>query len=93
MQADEAVLSAEAALKAAQLDLEFTEVRAPIAGRISNARVTAGNLVVGGSTANATLLTTLVSQDPLHCYFEADEASVLRYRQMHREGTRTSAMS
>jgi RND family efflux transporter MFP subunit len=92
VQADEAVLSAEAALKAAQLDLEFTEVRAPLTGRISNARVTAGNLVVGGSSANATLLTTLVSQDPLYCYFEADEASVLRYRQLHREGKRTSAL-
>ena len=92
VQADEAVLSAEAALKAAQLDLEFTEVRAPITGRISNARVTAGNLVVGGSTANATLLTTLVSQDPLYCYFDADEASVLRYRQMHREGKRVAAL-
>lgn len=92
VQNDEAVLSAEAALKAAQLDLEFAEVRAPIAGRISNARVTAGNLVVGGSSPNATLLTTLVSQDPLHCYFDADEASVLRYRQLHREGKRTAAM-
>ncbi|HEY0549327.1 MAG TPA: efflux RND transporter periplasmic adaptor subunit [Verrucomicrobiae bacterium] len=92
VQADEAVLSAEAALKAAQLDLEFTEVRAPISGRISNARVTAGNLVTGGSTANTTLLTTIVSLDPLYCYFEADEASALRYRQLHREGKRTSAM-
>ena len=92
VQTGESVLSAEAALKAAQLELEFTEVRAPISGRISNARVTAGNLVMGGSTVNATLLTTLVSQDPLHCYFDADEASVLRYRQLHREGKRTSAL-
>jgi RND family efflux transporter MFP subunit len=72
--------------------LEFTEVRAPISGRISNARVTAGNLVTGGSTANTTLLTTIVSLDPLYCYFEADEASALRYRQLAREGKRTSAM-
>lgn len=92
VQADESVLSADAALKAAKLDLEFTEVRAPLKGRISNARVTAGNLVVGGNNVNATVLTTLVSQDPLHCYFEADEASVLRYRQLHREGKRVSAM-
>lgn len=92
VQAEEAVRSAEAALQAAQLDLEFTEVRSPIAGRISNARVTAGNLVVGGSAANATLLTTVVSLDPLYCYFDADEATVLRYRQMHREGKRTAAM-
>jgi multidrug resistance efflux pump len=46
VQAEEAVHSAAAALKSAELDLEFTEVRAPIAGRISNARVTAGNLVI-----------------------------------------------
>jgi len=92
VQAEEAVHSAEAAVKSAELDLEFTEVRAPITGRISNARVTAGNLVTGGSTANTTLITTIVSLDPLYCYFDADEASVLRYRQMHREGTRTSAI-
>jgi RND family efflux transporter MFP subunit len=92
VEAEEAVRSAEAALKSAQLDLEFTEVRAPISGRISNARITGGNLVTGGSTANTTLLTTIVSLDPLYCYFEADEASALRYRQLHREGKRTSAM-
>jgi RND family efflux transporter MFP subunit len=92
VQMEEAVHSAAAALKSAELDLEFTEVRAPIAGRISNARVTAGNLVTGGSTANTTLLTTIVSLDPLYCYFDADEASVLRYRQLHREGKRTSAL-
>jgi RND family efflux transporter MFP subunit len=91
-EAEQAVLSAEAALKSAQLDLEFTEVRAPISGRISNARITAGNLVTGGSTANTTLLTTIVSLDPLYCYFDADEASALRYRQLHREGKRTSAI-
>jgi len=91
-EAAQAVLAAEAALQAAQLDLEFTKVRAPIAGRISNARVTAGNLVTGGSSANAALLTTIVSLDPIFCYFDADEASVLRYRQLHREGKRVSAM-
>jgi RND family efflux transporter MFP subunit len=91
-EAAQSVLAAEAALQAAQLDLEFTEVRAPIAGRISNARVTAGNLITGGSTANATLLTTIVSFDPIYCYFDADEASVLRYRQLYREGKRVSAL-
>ena len=91
-EAEQSLLSADAALKSAQLDLEFTEVRAPISGRISNARVTAGNLVTGGSTANTTLLTTIVSLDPLYCYFEADEASALRYRQLHREGKRVSAL-
>lgn len=92
VQAEEAVRSAEAGLKAAELDLEFTQVRAPIAGRISNARVTAGNLVTGGSGANSSLLTTIVSLDPIFCYFDADEASALRYRQLHREGRRVSAL-
>jgi RND family efflux transporter MFP subunit len=91
-QAAQSVHAAEAGLASAQLDLEFTQVRAPISGRISNARITAGNLITGGNSANTTLLTTIVSLDPLYCYFDADEASVLRYRQLHREGKRTAAM-
>jgi len=91
-EAAQAVLAAEAGLQAAQLDLDFTQVRAPIAGRISNARVTAGNLITGGSTGNAALLTTIVSFDPIYCYFDADEASVLRYRRLFKEGKRVSAM-
>jgi RND family efflux transporter MFP subunit len=87
-EANAVVRSAEAALTTAELDLEFTEVRAPISGRISNARITAGNLVTGGNTAGATLLTTIVSLDPIYCYIDADEASVLKYRQMYREGVR-----
>lgn len=92
-EAQEAIRSAEAALSMASLDLEFTEVRSPIDGRISNARVTAGNLVIGGNSANTTLLTTVVSLDPIYCYLDADEASVLRYRQMIREGRRTSPLT
>src|SRR5690606_17808939 len=88
-EANAVVRSAEAALTAAELDLEFTQVRAPISGRISNARVTAGNLVTGGNTAGATLLTTIVSLDPIYCYIDADEASVLKYRQMQRDGVRS----
>jgi RND family efflux transporter MFP subunit len=87
-EANAAVQSAEAALTTAALDLEFTEVRAPISGRISNARITAGNLVTGGNTAGASLLTTIVSLDPIYCYIDADEASVLKYRQMYRDGVR-----
>lgn len=91
-QLQEGVRSAEAALQAAELNLEFTQIRAPISGRISNARVTAGNLVTGGDTANTTLLTTIVSLDPLYCYFDVDEASSLRYRQAYREGKRDSPL-
>ena len=61
--------SAEAALKQAQLNLEWSEVRAPIAGRISARRVDAGNLITGGSTG-ATLLTTIVTLDPIHFVFD-----------------------
>lgn len=81
---------AEAELREAKLDLEFTEIRSPITGRVSDARVTKGNLVTGGGT-EPTLLTTVVSLDPIYCYIEADERSVLKYRQLHREGKRVSA--
>lgn len=67
-----------AALRAAELDLEFTRVVAPIAGRVSRALVTQGNLVSGGQ-GEATLLTTVVSVDPIYASFDADEQTFLRY--------------
>src|SRR5690606_21513919 len=70
-----AVRAAEAAVAAARLDLQFTQVRAPIDGRAGRALVTVGNL----AQADATVLTTVVSQDPVHVYFEADEQTWLRY--------------
>ncbi len=81
----------EAALRSAELDLEFTQIRAPISGRISYARVTEGNLVTGG-TKEATLLTTIMALDPIYCYIEVDERSSLKYRQMYRDGTRASGL-
>lgn len=66
--------AATAALDAAQLNLEFTQVRAPIDGRVSRALITVGNLVSSDS-----LLTTLVSDDPVYAYFDADEQTYLRY--------------
>jgi len=86
-----AVRGAEAALRSAQLDLEFTEIRAPISGRISYARVTEGNLVSGGGK-DATLLTTIVALDPIYCYIEVDERSSLKYRQLYKNGQRDSAL-
>ncbi|MEZ5387286.1 MAG: efflux RND transporter periplasmic adaptor subunit [Prosthecobacter sp.] len=86
-----AVRAAEAMLAAAKLDLEFTQIKAPISGRVSDARVTKGNLVSGG-TQDATLLTTIVALDPIYVDFEADERSVLKYREMHRTGERKSAL-
>jgi multidrug efflux system membrane fusion protein len=87
-----AVKSAMAAMDSARLNLEFTEIRAPIDGRISSALVTEGNLVSGGvSGAGASLLTTLVSLDPLYCYGSADERAILKYIRLSKEGKRTSA--
>jgi RND family efflux transporter MFP subunit len=87
-----AVKSAKAAMDSARLNLEFTEIHAPIEGRISSALVTEGNLVSGGvSGAGASLLTTLVSLDPLYCYGSADERAILKYIQLSKEGKRTSA--
>ena len=87
-QAGAQVQAAQAALDAAALNLEFTKVRAPISGRAGRAMVTAGNLVSAGDAAS--VLTTLVSLDKVHVYFDADEATFLRYAQMARNGERPS---
>lgn len=76
---------ARAALETAQLDLEHTEVRAPIAGRISRAFVTPGNLVAG-SPGNATLLTTIVTVGDAYVYADLDEATLLKFNRLAREG-------
>jgi len=81
--ADEAaaqVQAVRAALRAAELNLEFTRVIAPIAGRVGQAIVTEGNLVSSGPGV-ATLLTTLVSLDPIYASFEVDEPTFLAFRQ------------
>ncbi len=82
--------SAEAALKQAELNLEWSEVRAPIAGRTSSRRIDAGNLITGGSTG-ATLLTTIVSHDPIHFVFDGSEADFLRYQRLAAAGARQSS--
>jgi RND family efflux transporter MFP subunit len=89
-QAQQSVEAAAAAVKAAKLNVEFTRVTAPISGRISRRLVTEGNLINGGS-AESTLLTTIVSLDPIYCYFEADERSYLKYARLDREGSRPSS--
>ena len=86
-QGNAAVRAAEAAVAAARLDLQFTQVRSPIDGRAGRALVTEGNL----AQADATLLTTVVSQDPVHVYFEADEQTWLRYGRLQREGERAAS--
>src|SRR5438132_4087039 len=88
-QAQESVQAARAMVNAAQLNVEFTQVRAPISGRISRYFVSIGNLINGGST-QSTLLTTIVSLDPIYCYFEADERSYLKGIRQSRNGDRTN---
>ena len=79
---DAAVRAAEAAVEAARLELQYTQVRAPISGRVGRALVTRGNL----AQADSTLLATLVSVDPVHVYFETDEQAYLHYKQLERDG-------
>ena len=76
----------EAAVRQAELDLDFTELRAPINGRIGDRRVTPGNLVTGGTGGNTTMLATIVSIDPIYFEFTFDEASYLRYERIGSTG-------
>lgn len=86
-----AVRAAEAMVTTAKLDLEFTQIKAPISGRVSDARVTQGNLITGG-TSDPTLLTNILALDPIYVDFEVDERSALKYREMHKTGERESAL-
>jgi len=81
---------AQAAVTMARLNLDWTRVRAPISGRVSNAMVTEGNLVQAGPPS-ATLLTTVVSLDPIYVYFDSDEQSFLKYGALARAGLRQSS--
>ena len=76
----------EAAVRQAELDMEFTELRAPMNGRIGDRRVSPGNLVTGGTGGNTTLLATIVSTDPIYFEFTFDEASYLRYERLSTAG-------
>jgi multidrug efflux system membrane fusion protein len=84
------VMSANAQLKQAELNLEWAEVRAPISGRISDKKIDVGNLVVGGQV-NATLMATIVSLDPIHFIFDASEADYMRYARLNLSGQRASS--
>jgi RND family efflux transporter MFP subunit len=80
------LISNKASLERAKLDLGFTKVTAPVGGRISRSFVTVGNLVQAGDVTGGTLLTTIVSVDPMYAYFDVDEHTVLRVKQLIREG-------
>jgi len=84
------VAGSEAALEAANLNLNFTQVTSPIAGRASRAEVTRGNLVTGGINGG-TLLSSVVSMDPMYLYFDADEQSYLRYSEIARSDQRAGS--
>ena len=87
-QAQANVAATQAAVESARLNLEWTQVRAPIEGRAGRALVTAGNLVSAGDAAS--VLTTAVSLDKVHVHFDADERAFLRYAEMARKGERPS---
>jgi membrane fusion protein, multidrug efflux system len=82
---------AEGALKAAQLNVEFTHVMAPITGRVSRHLVSIGNLVQGSDNGASTLLTSIVSLDPIYIYFDVDEATYLNNNKLWFEGKRPSS--
>lgn len=82
-----AVISAEASAYAAKLNLEYTEIRAPISGRVGRELLTVGNLV----KADDTLLAQIVSTDPVYVYVDADEQSVLKYRRQAKQAGNATA--
>jgi len=84
--AQAAVAANEAMVRQAELDLEFTELRAPVTGRIGDRRLAIGNLVTGGTGGSTTLLALIVSIDPIRFEFTFDESSLLRYVRLAKEG-------
>jgi RND family efflux transporter MFP subunit len=86
-----AVAANEALVRQAELDLQFTELRAPIEGRIGDRRVSPGNLVTGGTAGNTTLLASIVSLDPIRFEFTFDEAAFLRYKRIRPQATDATA--
>lgn len=82
-EAEAAVKVAEARVKTAELELSFTRILAPISGRIGRALVTPGNFVSGGGTdSGSTILTTIVTQDPIYIYFDVSENNALKYQRL-----------
>lgn len=80
-----AIQSSVASVEMAKLNMEYTGVTAPISGRIGRKMITQGNLV-NGNQGESTLLATIVSMDPIYCYFDVDEGAILKYQQLARDG-------
>ena len=89
--AQAALAAAQATVRSRALDVEFASVRAPITGRVSDRRVDRGNLVSGNNQGEATLLTTIVSIDPIHFEFTGSEAVYLKYQRLNQAGSRRSS--
>jgi multidrug efflux system membrane fusion protein len=83
----------EAKVKSAELDLSFATIATPISGRIGRSLVTAGNWVSAGSVSGATLLTTIVSQDPIYVYFDVNENNYIKYKRLAERGVMAGAAS
>ena len=88
--AEAGVQEAEAAVIAAELDLDYTRITAPISGRIGREEITVGNLVLGGAAGAATMLTTIVSLDPIHFNFDMSESNYLSYQRAIQGGQLSS---
>ena len=89
--AQAAVKVAEAKVKSVELDLSFAIIAAPISGRIGRSLATAGNWVSAGSVSGATLLTTIVSQDPIYIYFDVSENNYIKYKRLAERGVAAGA--
>ncbi|WP_419190090.1 efflux RND transporter periplasmic adaptor subunit [Stieleria marina] len=81
---------ARAGMETAELNLQYTEIRSPVSGRISRQAITEGNLIAGG-TASSSLLTTITSMHPIYCVFDATEQDVLKYVRLAQSGERESS--
>ncbi len=85
-----AVAAAQAQLEQAELDLGYTDIQAPVTGRISRHEVSAGNLIIGGYSGDTTLLTTIVSLDPIYFEFDVSEQNYLAYQRAAERGVMPS---
>ncbi|MEX5996193.1 efflux RND transporter periplasmic adaptor subunit [Providencia vermicola] len=85
--------SAKAAVASAKLNLSYTEIHSPIAGRVDRALITEGNLVTGGETNEATRLTTVVSIDPIYAYFDIDEATFHKLTDLYSSSIKNTDVS
>jgi multidrug efflux system membrane fusion protein len=90
-EAESALKVAEAKVRTAELELAFTRIATPISGRISRSLITPGNYVTGGGGAQPTLLTTIVSQNPIHLYLDISEANAIKYRRLAMGGNTSVA--